>query len=271
MCVNFLPKVNDVSAAPEVLPMSDYPEKLRGSRSHLDDESTNYDKPPYSFTPPWVFRAAVTDSEAECTVCQWPAGGSIESASLRNGRFEFHCLSSKPHKQGDLPLFDSSQQREKRKMWKSKVLCHKGTWLPAIKLILYVYLNIRIFEWSSFLQLRKAESVYEHLLSFRHFVLCYYKYIDYILSASVERVVQSERIVCSWGSAAGCCCCGQRTCWNLFSCRNVEQLLMCFSVWRRVRKLIPEVCFFNFYTHVVINIRHVFLQHCSSVRCFSAD
>ncbi|TKS84881.1 Occludin [Collichthys lucidus] len=43
--------VNNVSAAPEALPMSDYPEKLRGSRSHLDDESTNYDKPPYNYTP----------------------------------------------------------------------------------------------------------------------------------------------------------------------------------------------------------------------------
>ncbi|XP_068608600.1 occludin [Brachionichthys hirsutus] len=42
--------VNNVS--PEVLPMSDYPpDKLRGSRSHLDDESTNYDKPPYSISP----------------------------------------------------------------------------------------------------------------------------------------------------------------------------------------------------------------------------
>ncbi|KAE8285387.1 Occludin [Larimichthys crocea] len=43
--------VNNVSVAPEALPMSDYPEKLRGSRSHLDDESTNYDKPPYNYTP----------------------------------------------------------------------------------------------------------------------------------------------------------------------------------------------------------------------------
>lgn len=34
--------------------MSDYPEKLRSSRSHLDDESTNYDKPPYNYTPQWV-------------------------------------------------------------------------------------------------------------------------------------------------------------------------------------------------------------------------
>lgn len=43
--------VNNVSAVPEALPMADYPEKLRSSRSHLDDESTNYDKPPYSYTP----------------------------------------------------------------------------------------------------------------------------------------------------------------------------------------------------------------------------
>lgn len=43
--------VNNVSAVPEALPMSDYPDKLRGSRSHLDDESTNYDKPPYNYSP----------------------------------------------------------------------------------------------------------------------------------------------------------------------------------------------------------------------------
>lgn len=50
-CEFFSSQVNNVSVAPEALPMSDYPEKLRGSRSHLDDESTNYDKPPYNYTP----------------------------------------------------------------------------------------------------------------------------------------------------------------------------------------------------------------------------
>lgn len=44
-------QVNNVSVPREELPMSDFPDKLRGSRSHLDDESTNYDKPPYSYTP----------------------------------------------------------------------------------------------------------------------------------------------------------------------------------------------------------------------------
>ncbi|XP_036972528.1 occludin [Acanthopagrus latus] len=43
--------VNDVSVPAEALPMAEYPEKLRGSRSHLDDESTNYDKPPYDYSP----------------------------------------------------------------------------------------------------------------------------------------------------------------------------------------------------------------------------
>ncbi|XP_023276945.1 occludin-like [Seriola lalandi dorsalis] len=43
--------VNNVSVPPEELPMADYPEKLRGSRTYLDDESTNYDKPPYSYSP----------------------------------------------------------------------------------------------------------------------------------------------------------------------------------------------------------------------------
>ncbi|XP_034565991.1 occludin [Notolabrus celidotus] len=46
--------VNNVSADPEPLPMSEYPEKLRSSRGYLDDESTNYDKPPYEYTPPPV-------------------------------------------------------------------------------------------------------------------------------------------------------------------------------------------------------------------------
>ncbi|CAM9283585.1 unnamed protein product [Lampetra planeri] len=45
--------VNNVSVPAEALPMSDYPEKMRSSRSHLDDES-NYDKPPYNYTPPPV-------------------------------------------------------------------------------------------------------------------------------------------------------------------------------------------------------------------------
>ncbi|XP_056146559.1 occludin [Lampris incognitus] len=43
--------VNNVSSAPEVLPMSDYPEKLAGSESHLDHSSSNYDKPPYRYSP----------------------------------------------------------------------------------------------------------------------------------------------------------------------------------------------------------------------------
>ncbi|XP_074546053.1 occludin [Halichoeres trimaculatus] len=51
--------VNNVSADPEPLPMSEYPEKLRGSREYLDDESTNYDKPPYNYTPPPVVEADV--------------------------------------------------------------------------------------------------------------------------------------------------------------------------------------------------------------------
>ncbi|XP_054612224.1 occludin [Dunckerocampus dactyliophorus] len=46
--------VNNVSVPPEDLPMSDFPEKMRSSRNHLDDESTNYSKPHYSYTPPPV-------------------------------------------------------------------------------------------------------------------------------------------------------------------------------------------------------------------------
>ncbi|XP_037548368.1 occludin [Nematolebias whitei] len=43
--------VNDVSAVPPAALVADYPEKLRGSRSYLDDETISYDKPPVSYTP----------------------------------------------------------------------------------------------------------------------------------------------------------------------------------------------------------------------------
>uniref|UniRef100_A0AAV2IV80 Occludin n=1 Tax=Knipowitschia caucasica TaxID=637954 RepID=A0AAV2IV80_KNICA len=43
--------VNNVSAVPNEIPISDYPDKLRSSRSHLDDDSSDYDKPPYNYTP----------------------------------------------------------------------------------------------------------------------------------------------------------------------------------------------------------------------------
>lgn len=43
-------QVNNVSAPPEEVPIADYPEKLRGSRSYLDEES-DYNKPPLSYTP----------------------------------------------------------------------------------------------------------------------------------------------------------------------------------------------------------------------------
>ncbi|MED6268736.1 hypothetical protein CHARACLAT_025372 [Characodon lateralis] len=42
--------VNNVSTSPEDVPIADYPEKLRGSRSYLDDES-DYNKPPLSYPP----------------------------------------------------------------------------------------------------------------------------------------------------------------------------------------------------------------------------
>lgn len=61
------PQVNNVSAAPEAVPMSDYPDKLRGSRSHLDDESTNYDKPPYNYSPQWVLARILSCSITEVT------------------------------------------------------------------------------------------------------------------------------------------------------------------------------------------------------------
>uniref|UniRef100_A0A8C0YFM8 Occludin n=1 Tax=Cyprinus carpio carpio TaxID=630221 RepID=A0A8C0YFM8_CYPCA len=42
--------VNDVNGVPEPL-LADYPMKFGGSRNDLDDNSTNYDKPPYSESP----------------------------------------------------------------------------------------------------------------------------------------------------------------------------------------------------------------------------
>ncbi|XP_016362486.1 occludin-like [Sinocyclocheilus anshuiensis] len=42
--------VNDVNGVPEPL-LADYPMKAGGSRNDLDDNSTNYDKPPYSESP----------------------------------------------------------------------------------------------------------------------------------------------------------------------------------------------------------------------------
>ncbi|KAM9306508.1 occludin [Pholidichthys leucotaenia] len=56
--------VNNVSVGPEVIPVSEYPEKLRGSRSHLDEESTNYDKPPYNYSPPPVVNDAPVTNAA---------------------------------------------------------------------------------------------------------------------------------------------------------------------------------------------------------------
>ncbi|XP_019711973.1 occludin [Hippocampus comes] len=49
--------VNDVSMPPNEFHMAEVPEKLRSSRSHLDnddDHSTNYSKPVYGYTPPPV-------------------------------------------------------------------------------------------------------------------------------------------------------------------------------------------------------------------------
>ncbi|XP_077353118.1 occludin isoform X2 [Festucalex cinctus] len=47
--------VNNVSVPAEEVPMADYPEKLRGSRSRLDDADDDYySKPPYEYTPPPV-------------------------------------------------------------------------------------------------------------------------------------------------------------------------------------------------------------------------
>ncbi|XP_030623914.1 occludin [Chanos chanos] len=42
--------VNDVASVPDPV-LSDYPEKLRGSRQYLDDNSTDYDKAPYNHNP----------------------------------------------------------------------------------------------------------------------------------------------------------------------------------------------------------------------------
>ncbi|XP_026121598.1 occludin-like [Carassius auratus] len=48
--------VNDVNGVPEPL-LADYPVKFGGSRNDLDDNSTNYDKPPYSESPVEIERS----------------------------------------------------------------------------------------------------------------------------------------------------------------------------------------------------------------------
>ncbi|XP_038128497.1 occludin [Cyprinodon tularosa] len=65
--------VNNVSVPPEEAPMADYPERLRGSRSYLDDES-NYDKPPLNYTPQPVVENRPLQNGA-------PSGSSSELAS----------------------------------------------------------------------------------------------------------------------------------------------------------------------------------------------
>ncbi|XP_042562599.1 occludin isoform X2 [Clupea harengus] len=42
--------VNDVSSPPELAVLAAYPEKFGGSRSHLDEDNSDY-KPPYSYSP----------------------------------------------------------------------------------------------------------------------------------------------------------------------------------------------------------------------------
>lgn len=62
--------VNNVSGFPdEGVVLTDYPEKFGGSRSHLDDTSTNYDKPPYN------------DSPAPPVVCDFPVHSSAPYSS----------------------------------------------------------------------------------------------------------------------------------------------------------------------------------------------
>uniref|UniRef100_A0A4W5L781 Occludin a n=1 Tax=Hucho hucho TaxID=62062 RepID=A0A4W5L781_9TELE len=65
-----LSPVNNVSGFPdEGTVLTDYPEKFGGSRSHLDDTSTNYDKPPYN------------DSPAPPVVCDFPVHSSAPYSS----------------------------------------------------------------------------------------------------------------------------------------------------------------------------------------------
>lgn len=68
--------VNNVSAPPEEVPISDYPEKLRSSRDRLDDESTNYDKPPYSYSP-----APVVEDLPLQNAALYPNGSEVASSS----------------------------------------------------------------------------------------------------------------------------------------------------------------------------------------------
>lgn len=78
--------VNHVSAAPGEVPISDYPEKLRSSRSYLDDESTNYDKPPYSYSPQPVVQELPLQSRPPYSSISEVASSAGYSRTRRPGR-----------------------------------------------------------------------------------------------------------------------------------------------------------------------------------------
>ncbi|XP_061783372.1 occludin isoform X1 [Nerophis lumbriciformis] len=72
--------VNNVSVPPQELPMSDYPENMRSSRNHLDDESTNYSKPHYNYTPPPV------EDERPLNNAPYGANSEVPSSAGRTNR-----------------------------------------------------------------------------------------------------------------------------------------------------------------------------------------
>lgn len=77
--------VNNVSALPEEVPIADYPEKLRGSRSYLDEES-DYNKPPLSYTPQPVVENQPLQNGAPYSDSSVVASSSGQPKKRRPGR-----------------------------------------------------------------------------------------------------------------------------------------------------------------------------------------
>ncbi|TRY88155.1 hypothetical protein DNTS_029457 [Danionella cerebrum] len=88
--------VNNVNGAPGPL-LADYPMKFRGSMNDLDDDSTNYDKPPQSESPP------VFESMNRNALCTYWSSASQDTVEIRHNA----TLSLKSAIDRDVPLRSS--------------------------------------------------------------------------------------------------------------------------------------------------------------------
>lgn len=78
--------VNNVSSVPGGVPISDYPEKLSSSRNYLDDESTNYEKSPYSYSPPSVVQDLPLQNSAPYSSISEVGSSNGQPKTRRPGR-----------------------------------------------------------------------------------------------------------------------------------------------------------------------------------------